>query len=191
MSGLALRPYQVDVIAELRRTIAGGDRRVLLVAPTGSGKTIIASAVVANAIAKGRRVLFLAHQRELIQQAAGKLWEAAGVDAGIVMAGFETRPGQAVQVASIPTFWHRAFRGRTMDKPEADLVVVDEAHHARARTYEQIVAAYPDACILGLTATPCRGDGRGLGNCFDALVECPSVQELIDLGVLNVWGWAA
>ena len=63
-------------------------------------------------------------------------------------------------------------------------MVVDEAHRARARTYEQILGAYPDAVILGLTATPCRGDGRGLGNVFEVMVECPSVSELIDLDFL-------
>ena len=62
--------------------------------------------------------------------------------------------------------------------------MIDEAHHARARTYRRIIDAYPEAVILGMTATPCRGDGRGLGNVFDCMVECPPVQELIDLGFL-------
>ena len=66
----------------------------------------------------------------------------------------------------------------------ADLIIVDEAHRACARTYQQILDAYPDATILGLTATPCRGDGRGLGNIFDCIVECPGVRELVDLGFL-------
>src|SRR6516165_3328227 len=68
-----------------------------------------------------------------------------------------------------------------MDLPPAEIVIVDEAHHARAQTYEQIVAAYPDAIIIGLTATPCRTDGRGLGNIFDAIIEAPPIPELIKL----------
>ena len=78
----------------------------------------------------------------------------------------------------------RGIRSSVIDMPEADVVVIDECHHARARTYEAIIEQYPDAQIVGLTATPCRGDGRGLGNSFDALVHCPSVRELIALGNL-------
>ncbi len=63
-------------------------------------------------------------------------------------------------------------------------LVIDDAHHCRARTYRKIIEEYPEAIILGMTATPCRGDGRGLGNVFNCMVECPPVQELIDLGYL-------
>jgi superfamily II DNA or RNA helicase len=157
--------------------------RVLLVAPTGSGKTVIASAIVHAGAAKGRRVLFLAHRRELVMQAHAKLW-SYGIDAGVIQAGFEPRLEQPVQVGSIQTLWARAFRGSRMDPPPADLVIVDEAHRARAHTYTKILANYPDAVVLGLTATPCRGDGRGLGNAFDVMVECPPVQELIEAGFL-------
>jgi DNA repair protein RadD len=179
---LELRPYQTDVIDRLRAA-ALKHRRVLLVAPTGSGKTVIASAIVHGAVAKGKRVLFLAHRRELIDQAVFKLW-SSGIDAGVILAGRTPRPEQPVQVASTLTLWHRGFRGTAMEAPPADVIVVDEAHHARARTYEEILEHYPDAKILGLTATPCRGDGRGLGNVFEVLVECPDVQALIDLGYL-------
>jgi DNA repair protein RadD len=177
-----LRPYQLDVIDRLRKA-AGRHKAVLLVAPTGAGKTMIASAIVAGAVAKGRRVLFLAHRRELIDQAAAKLAEA-GIDAGVILAGRDARPAQQVQVAAVQTLWARAFRGSKMQRPPADLIVVDEAHHVLARTWAKILAAYPGALTLGLSATPCRGDGRGLGNFFGSLVECPSVQELVDLGFL-------
>jgi superfamily II DNA or RNA helicase len=178
-----LRPYQADNIGAIGQEIAAGKRRILDVAPTGSGKTVIAGAIIARDVAHGRRVLFLAHRRELIRQASQKL-HAAGVDHGIVQAGFPTRPGERVQVASIPTLHRRAVRSTVMDLPPADLVVVDEAHHVRAQSYRQILDAYPAAVILGLTATPCRGDGRGLGNVFDSLVECPPVAELQAAGYL-------
>jgi superfamily II DNA or RNA helicase len=71
-----------------------------------------------------------------------------------------------------------------MDMPLADLVVIDEAHHVRARSYRQILNAFPEAVILGATATPCRGDGRGLGNVFEVIVACPPVADLIAAGYL-------
>lgn len=179
-----LRSYQRDVIQATRGAIAGGSRRPLLVAPTGSGKTIMASAVIERAVARGSRVLFLAHRRELITQAVDKLWRSAGIDAAILMAGYPTRPECPVQVGSIQTVHARAVRTSAMDLPPADLVIVDEAHRARARQYEELIERYPGAVVLGLTATPCRGDGKGLGNVFDDLVECPDVGELIELGYL-------
>jgi DNA repair protein RadD len=182
MSGLDLRDYQLAVIDQLRAAIHQ-QRRVLLVAPTGSGKTVIASAIVHAAVAKGSRVLFLAHRRELARQAHEKLY-CYGIDAGIIQAGFEPRLEQPVQIASIQTLWARAYRSRRMEPPPADLVIVDEAHRVRARTYTEIIASYSSAVILGLTATPCRSDGRGLGNAFDVMVECPPVQALVDQGFL-------
>ena len=183
MSTPALRDYQVQVLAQIEKEVAAGKRRPLLVAPTGAGKTVIAGACIAKEAARGGRVLFLAHRRELIQQASMKLY-AVGIGHGIIQAGFPTRLGESVQLASIPTLHARAVRSTAMDMPPADLVVVDEAHHVRARSYRQILDAYPEAMILGMTATPCRGDGRGLGNAFNTLIECPSVAELQAAGYL-------
>src|SRR5262249_13296322 len=96
----------------------------------------------------------------------------------------ELRPMAAVQVAGIQTLHARAMRSNKMPMPAATLVIVDEAHHCRARTYQQVIDAYPDALIIGLTATPVRGDGRGLGNIFTTMIEAPQVAELIKLGHL-------
>jgi superfamily II DNA or RNA helicase len=178
-----LRPYQHDVIARIEAEVDGGRRRVLLVAPTGSGKTVVAAALVAKAVSRQQRILFLAHRRELIQQTSAKL-HAVGVDHGIIQAGFPARPGEEVQIASISTLHARALRTNKMELPAADLVVVDEAHHCRARTYRRLIEAYPSAIILGMTATPCRGDGRGLGNVVESIVECPPVADLIAGGYL-------
>ena len=151
-------------------------------APTGSGKTIIASEVIKRAAAARKNVLFVAHRNELLTQARDKL-KTFGIDAGIIKAGRDkdARPQAAVQVAGIQTLHARAVRAKSMELPPADVVFIDEAHHVRARTYQTIVDAYPNAIIIGLTATPCRGDGRGLGNVFEAMIECPQIGELINL----------
>jgi DNA repair protein RadD len=178
-----LRPYQIDLIERIEQITASTARRVLMVAPTGAGKTVIAVALIRLAVARGERVLVLVHRRELVQQTVRKLYEQ-GIDAGIIQAGITPRPEQPVQVASIQTLWARAYRGTRMKKPPADLVVVDEAHHVRARTWMGILDSYQNATILGMTATPCRGDGRGLGDVFEELVQCPQIESLIGLGYL-------
>ena len=178
-----LRPYQSDVIARIWARIEAAQRRILLVSPTGSGKTVIAGSVVADAAARGLRVLFLAHRRELISQASRKLHDV-GIDAGIILPGYPMRLSEPVQVASIASLHARAIRSSAIELPAADLIIVDEAHHCRARTWKRILEAYPNAIVVGLTATPCRGDGRGLGNVFEVLIECPSVGDLIATGYL-------
>jgi superfamily II DNA or RNA helicase len=178
-----LRGYQVDIVDHIQSKIAAGRRRVLLVMPTGGGKTVVIAAIISNAVAGGQRALFLAHRRELIQQASRKL-HTAGVDHGILLPGFSPRPAERVQVASVATLHARAIRSSAVELPPADLVVIDEAHHARARTYVRILEAYPGATVIGLTATPCRGDGRGLGTAFDAMIESPGVADLIAGGYL-------
>jgi DNA repair protein RadD len=172
-----LRPYQDDVIERIRAAITAGHRRILLVAPTGSGKTVIAGAIIAKTVARDRRAMFLTHRRELVQQAARKLNDV-GVDPGVILPGYPMRLDQPAQVASIASVHARAMRSSAIELPPADVVVIDEAHHAPAKTYRRLLDAYQSAVHIGLTATPCRGDGRGLGNHFDTLIECPSVAEL-------------
>jgi superfamily II DNA or RNA helicase len=182
-----LRPYQIDVIAEFDRAVAAGQKRIILVLPTGGGKTVIAAEVIKLARAKYERVLFLAHRREIIAQTSKQLaghGTSLG-EHGIIQAGRERdlRPTASIQVASIDTLHHRTNRG-AIDLPAADLVIFDEAHRARGRTREALLQKFPDATWLGCTATPCRGDGRGLGNIFQAMIEGPQTGELIRLGYL-------
>jgi DNA repair protein RadD len=174
-----LRPYQTDIVERFAAERAAGKRRIILVAPTGSGKTVIAGEIIRRMVADGGRVLVLAHRREIVAQTSRKLGDV-GVEHGIIQAGEPTDEAASVQVASVQTLYVRAIRGTKIELPPADLIVVDEAHHATARTWAKIIASYPDATLLGLTATPCRGDGRGLGGVFEVLIECPQVIELIE-----------
>src|SRR5262249_18449820 len=116
-------------------------------------------------------------------QTSKKLY-ACGISHGVIKAGFTPRPMERVQVASVQTLWARAMRTQTMTLPPAKLILVDEAHHVVARTYQKLIEAYPNAVVIGLRATPCRGDGRGLGSIFTLMIECPQVAELIEKGFL-------
>ena len=179
-----LYPYQANVIDALYRAIDSEKKKhPLLTAPTGSGKTVMLSAVVQAEIAVGGTVLIISHRREITRQTINKL-NAVGIDPGVIQAGWPPRPEQPVQIASIQTLVSRALKGCSVDFPPATLVVIDEAHHVRAQTYMKVVEKYPNAVVLGLTATPCRADGYGLGVVFDSLIEGPQTAELIHLGFL-------
>lgn len=186
-----LRDYQLTAVQRARLLFTQGVRRILLVAPTGAGKTVIATeGIIRPAVAKSKRVLFLAHREELITQCAAKLgWVAPGtlgwtqpadaLPVGIIKAGYAPTPWASVQVASVQTLGRRLANA-----PKADIVIWDEAHHCTAETYRKIAEAYPTQPHLGLTATPYRTGGKGLRGCFDALVEVASVPELINAGFL-------
>ena len=176
---MQLRPYQQQAIDDLRAAYRSGAQAPLLVAPTGAGKTVILAAITSSAIARGRKVLILVHRRELIHQASSKL-TAAGVEHGIIAAGVQ-RADAPVQVASVQTLVRRIA---TINWQPC-LVIIDEAHHAAAGSWSKILDHWPGALRLGVTATPCRLDGRGLGDTFDALVEGPSVQMLTSAGYLS------
>ena len=179
MTAPVLRPYQQEIIAEFNRVCEAGTRRIIIVAPTASGKTVIGAEIIKQAVTAFQDVLVLAHRRQIITQTSKKLHDH-GIAHGIIQAGLHklARP-ERVQVASIQTLHARAVRSDRMKLPPADLLVIDEAHHCPAVTYRKIIDAYPNAILLGLTATPCRGDGRGLGGIFQTIVECPQVAELI------------
>ena len=178
----ALYEYQRAVIAKFDRT-REHKRRIILVAPTGAGKTVIGANIICSFVRTAKSALVLSHRREIISHTSKKL-RAAGISHGIIQAGFPRRPLELVQVASIATLHARAVRSDRMDMPPADLLWIDEAHHVPAESYRAIIAAYPNAILLGTTATPCRGDGRGLGGIFETMIECPQVEELIQQGYL-------
>ena len=178
-----LWPCQVAVVDKVKASISAGRKRLLLTMPTGGGKTVVAAHLMRELPIVGKR-LFVAHRHELITQASRKLLDVGLGDHGIIKAGFPQRLHCPVQVGSVQTIHARAFRTRKIELSDFGLIVIDECHHSRAQTYQQIIDRFPNAIILGLTATPCRGDGLGLGNIFQELIEGPSVAELIRLGLL-------
>ena len=174
---IALRPYQARAIDAVRAEYAKGVRRVLLVAPTGFGKTATASELIRRSVVKGKRVLFTVHRREIVMDTARRL-RAADVPCTILMAGEAFDEAAPVVVASVMSIVAREHH------PAADFVIWDEAHHTAAKSYADIAALYPGARHLGLTATPERGDGVGLRDAFDALVVGATVSELQAEGYL-------
>jgi len=176
---MQLRGYQERAIDALRSAMQQGARAPLLCLPTGGGKTVILATIAAQAAARGRHVLILVHRRELIHQTASKL-QWAGLDHGIIAAGHPAS-NHAVQVASVQTLVRRLSRMAW----QPSLVIIDEAHHAAAGSWRQVLEHWPDAYRLGVTATPCRLDGRGLGEAFDQLVTGPSVADLVFWGFLS------
>lgn len=165
-----LRPYQLDVIDRVRARLRQGARRVLVQAPTGAGKTHVSSEILRCLVARGGRGLFLAHRRRLVQQKSERL-DAFGVPHGVIMAGESGWRGAPVQVASRDTLLSRSVRNDWTSLPPADVVIVDEAHGCMSDEYQALLSGYPDAVVIGLTATPARADGRGLGRYYQAL-EC-------------------
>jgi len=167
-----LHGYQSRALAEVRRHVEAGRRKPLIVMPTGGGKTCTAAEACREHVHQGGRVLWVAHRRELIKQAAGTL---ARYD--LRVGSFGLNGGAPVQVESIQSLTHPSRR----EVPPATLVVVDEAHHLLATDWGKIAVIYADCFLLGLTATPERSDGRPLGDVFDALVVAAQVRELIAL----------
>jgi DNA repair protein RadD len=172
---MQLHAYQQRVVDEVQH-----HKRPLIVAPTGSGKTVMASEVIRRA--ENKHVLFFAHRRELVFQPRDTLAKF-GVNAGVILAGESLNRSARVQIASIQTLHARCMRGSD-DLPPAELLFIDEAHHVPARTYRSVIERYPEAKLIGMTATPCRRDGRGLGNAFSAIVEAPQVGWLTENGFL-------
>lgn len=176
---IALRPYQLAAIEDLRRLSREGRRRLLLVAPCGAGKTLISAEMIRAAIANRRRVVMIAHRKELVDQAVDKL-SRFGVAASVIM-GHDRRQDDELptQVCSIQTLSRRLGK-----LPPADLIIVDEAHHSTALSYRNVLDAYPSAFVIGLTATPWRTDRVGMEEIFYASTVVATPAELIDRGYL-------
>lgn len=175
---ITLRPRQIQALDDLRRAYATGARAPILVAPTGFGKTATATEIVRQSIARGKRVWFLAHLREILHDTSARL-TAAGIRHGHIQAGRSADYSLPVQVVAIATAARRAHL------PQPDLIIVDECHLAVARSYQQVIAAVGRPRLLGLTGTPQRLDGRGLGEVFDRLVPTCGTAELVEEELLS------
>ena len=170
-----VRPYQVEAEEQIAARMRAGCRSLVYVLPTGGGKTVVASRLAQRAVARGKSVMFLVHRRELVRQAFETMTFALpGVSIGVEAAGWPALPWARVRVGSV-----QSLRRRIANIPPPDVVFVDEAHHARARTWEMVLGAWPNAYLVGLTATPERLDGLGLGEWFAEIVMGPSVGELV------------
>lgn len=179
---LRLRDYQEEGVGRIRESYRQGKDAPLFVLPTGGGKTVIFTYITASTLAKGKRVLVLVHRIELLKQTSKALLKF-DVDHGLINPNFSPSYYKKAQVASVQTVVNR------LDKiPPPDLIIVDEAHHATASTWTKIIKRFPLAKILGVTATPIRGDGKGLGvnsgGHFDDLIVGQQIGELIDRGFL-------
>lgn len=171
-----LRPYQTELKNKLYAALET-HRSVLVQSVTGSGKTVLFTSVIKDLVNQGKRGLLLVHRRELIRQAEHKIFKA-GINYGHIMAGVDTHYSRPMQLASVQTLVRRNMPQRI------DFIIVDEAHHATANSYRSILNQYPEAKVIGFTATPCRSDGSGFEDIFETLVTGPSVKFLIENGFL-------
>jgi superfamily II DNA or RNA helicase len=182
MSAVALRPYQQEAIAAVEQALNRGVQRPLIVLPTGTGKTIVFASLIAR---RGGSALVLAHRDELLRQAAEKLTVAdptLGLGVGFVAAERDD-VGAPVVVGSVQTL-ARAQRLARLPR-HFDTVVIDEAHHAAARSYRRILAHLaPSPLILGVTATPQRSDRNQLGDIWQQIVYQRGIAEMIRAGYL-------
>jgi superfamily II DNA or RNA helicase len=175
---MTLRPRQLKAIEDLRAAYRAGHRSPILCAATGFGKSHTAVEMIRNAVAKGLRVWFIAHLRELLIDASKRL-ASAKIPHGWIASGAQGDRRKPVQVAMVQTLVRRLDR---YEPP--DLLIIDEAHLAVAKSYQDILAWAPNAKRLLLTATPTRLDGRGMGEVADVIIPTCSTQDLIDEGLL-------
>ena len=181
-SGFELRPYQEQALEALARMQRAGARAVLVVAPTGAGKTIIAAELINRW--REERILFLAPRRELIHQTCKKL-DVVGARYGVLLAGDVRVDSYAlVQVASVDTLISRALRKQSLKVAPFTKIIIDEAHVGLTDTRQRLLDLWPGAQIVGLTATPCRSDGKALGRVYDEMVVVSTVAELTAQGFL-------
>jgi DNA repair protein RadD len=175
-----LRDYQEAAVQAVRDSFRAGHKRTLLVSPTGSGKTVIFSYIAAGMARNNKRILIVAHRRELLKQISAAL-KKVGVSHAVLSGGTMGIPTANVVVASVFTL----VRRMKMMKP-FDLIIGDEAHHFTPQSsWGKVVEGFPTARVLGVTATPERLDGKGMGQMFDDMVMGPTVSELTAQGFLS------
>ena len=185
MGGMELRPYQEEARRAVEDQWLAGTRRTLLVLPTGTGKTIVFAKITEDMVRKGKHVLILAHRGELLDQAADKIKKATGLGCSVEKAE-ETCIGQwfHVTVGSVQSL-QQAKRLSKFSPDFFNTIIIDEAHHAISQGYQKVLQHFGQANVLGVTATPDRGDMRNLGEYFDTLAYEYSLPRAIKDGYLS------
>jgi DNA repair protein RadD len=178
-----LRPYQDQLLEDIRDAMRAGHRRILAVMPTGSGKGTTIAAMVASAAARGNRVLVLAHRAELVADLSQRI-HGFGINHGVIAAGYREDMRHPVQVGSVQTVVRRLGR-----IPPPSMVIQDEAHHLVAgNMWGKVIDSWPQAFLIGKTATPERLSGEGLGvghgGFFTTMVLGPDAGWLTEQGFL-------
>lgn len=181
---MELRPYQKEAVAAVGHEWEEGNRKTLLVLPTGTGKTIVFANVAAQAVRRGNKVLVLAHRDELLQQAEDKIQTATGLRCAKEKAG-DTSIGSwyRIVVGSVQTM----MRDKRLNQfaPDAfGTIIIDEAHHCLSNSYQHVLQHFPEADVLGVTATPERNNLQCLGEYFDSLAYEYTLPQAIKDGYL-------
>ena len=185
MGDIQLRPYQQEAIDSIFTQWEGENRRTLLVLPTGCGKTICFAMVTKRLVNAGKRVLILAHRAELLEQAADKLLKATGIYSCLEKAK-DTAIGrmEMVTVGSVQTLQSEK-RLSLFPKNYYDAIIIDEAHHCISQSYRNVIDYFDQAALLGVTATPDRGDMRGMNEVFNSIAYEYSLFDAIRAGYLS------
>ena len=179
-----LRPYQQQARERIHAEWENGHTRTLLVLPTGTGKTIVFASVAADQVRAGDRVLILAHRGELLEQAADKLQRSTGLVSAVEKADATClNTWFRVVVGSVQTL-QRTARLERFPRDYFGTIIIDEAHHAITDGYRRILDYFDHAMVLGVTATPDRGDMRNLGEVFDSLAFEYKLTDAIKEGYL-------
>lgn len=182
--GQELRPYQQQARERIHAEWENGHTRTLLVLPTGTGKTIVFASVAADQVRAGHRVLILAHRGELLEQAADKLQRSTGLVSAVEKADATClNTWFRVVVGSVQTL-QRTARLERFPRDYFGTIIIDEAHHAITDGYRRILDYFGSAKVLGVTATPDRGDMRNLGEVFDSLAFEYKLTDAIKEGYL-------
>ena len=182
---MKLRPYQEEARQAVENKWAAGDKRTLLVLPTGCGKTIVFASVAEDCVRNGDRVLILAHRGELLDQAADKIFKSTGLRCATEKAEHSCLGSWfRVTVGSVQTL----MRQSRLDRFSPDYfntIIIDEAHHSISDSYQRVLKYFSEAKVLGVTATPDRGDMKNLGQVFDSLAYEYNLPQAIREGYLS------
>ena len=182
---MELRPYQSESKEAIRHEWENGHNKTLLVLPTGCGKTIVFASLTEDLVREGNRVLILAHRGELLEQAADKIFKTTGLRCSVEKAE-ETCLDKwyRVVLGSVQTM----MREKRLDQFNPDYfqtIIIDEAHHSISDSYQKVLQHFPDAKVLGVTATPDRGDMKNLGSYFESLAYEYKLVDAIKSGYLS------